>query len=65
MGWAVGMITTALIMRWGQSAEALAWGIPFLLIHSRCLSVYQHTAERWNGETECPTPALRRIGPSA
>ncbi len=31
MGWAVGMITTALILRWGQSAEALAWGIPFLI----------------------------------
>ena len=31
MGWAVGMVTTALIMRLGQSAEALAWGIPFLI----------------------------------
>jgi ABC-2 type transport system permease protein len=31
MGWAVGMVTTALILRWGQSAEALAWGIPFLI----------------------------------
>ena len=31
MGWAVGMVTTALITRWGQSAEALAWGIPFLI----------------------------------
>jgi ABC-2 type transport system permease protein len=31
MGWAVGMVTTALIMRWGQAAEALAWGIPFLI----------------------------------
>jgi ABC-2 type transport system permease protein len=31
MGWAVGMVTTALIMRWGQSAEALAWGIPFMI----------------------------------
>ncbi len=31
MGWAVGMITTGLILRWGQSAEALAWGIPFLI----------------------------------
>lgn len=30
-GWAVGMLTTALIMRWGQAAEALAWGVPFLL----------------------------------
>jgi ABC-2 type transport system permease protein len=31
MGWAVGLVTTALIMRWGQAAEALAWGIPFLI----------------------------------
>jgi ABC-2 type transport system permease protein len=31
MGWAVGMVTTAMIMRWGQASEALAWGIPFLL----------------------------------
>lgn len=29
-GWAVGMVTTALILRWGQAAEALAWGVPFL-----------------------------------
>ena len=31
MGWAMGMVTTALILRWGQAAEALAWGIPFLM----------------------------------
>jgi ABC-2 type transport system permease protein len=30
-GWAIGMVTTALIMRWGQAAEALAWGVPFLI----------------------------------
>ena len=30
-GWAVGLVTTALIIRWGQAAEALAWGVPFLL----------------------------------
>ena len=30
-GWAVGMITTALILRFGQAVEALVWGIPFLL----------------------------------
>lgn len=30
-GWAVGMVTTSLIIRWGQAAEALAWGVPFLL----------------------------------
>lgn len=31
MGWALGMITTGLIMRWGQAVEALAWGVPFLV----------------------------------
>lgn len=30
-GWAVGLITTAFIIRFGQAVEALAWGIPFLL----------------------------------
>jgi ABC-2 type transport system permease protein len=28
-GWALGMISTALIVRWGQAAENLAWAIPF------------------------------------
>lgn len=27
MGWAVGIVTTALILRFGQEAEVLAWGI--------------------------------------
>lgn len=31
MGWAIGMITTALIMRFGQAVEALAWAVPFLI----------------------------------
>lgn len=30
-GWAVGMMTTALILRYGQAAEALIWGVPFLI----------------------------------
>lgn len=30
-GWALGMISTALIIRWGQAAESLAWAIPFLI----------------------------------
>lgn len=30
MGWAVGIITTAVIMRFGQEAEVLAWGVAFL-----------------------------------
>ncbi|MCC6976763.1 MAG: ABC transporter permease, partial [Candidatus Melainabacteria bacterium] len=31
MGWTIGLITTALIIRWGHQAEALAWAIPFLI----------------------------------
>lgn len=30
MGWAIGIITTALILRFGQETEVLAWGIAFL-----------------------------------
>ncbi|MCC6355912.1 MAG: ABC transporter permease [Verrucomicrobiae bacterium] len=31
MGWAVGMVTVAIILRFGIGAEALAWAIPFFL----------------------------------
>jgi len=30
-GWALGIVTTALILRYGQSAEVLAWGLAFLV----------------------------------
>ncbi|MBI5643361.1 MAG: ABC transporter permease [Deltaproteobacteria bacterium] len=30
MGWAIGIVTTALIMRFGQEAEVLAWGVALL-----------------------------------
>lgn len=30
-GWSLGMISTALILRYGQAAEALAWAVPFLI----------------------------------
>lgn len=30
-GWAVGMVTMAVILRFGHAAEALIWGTPFLL----------------------------------
>jgi ABC-2 type transport system permease protein len=32
MGWAVGIITTALILRFGQEAEVLAWALGFLFM---------------------------------
>ncbi|MBN2198623.1 MAG: ABC transporter permease [Candidatus Aminicenantes bacterium] len=30
LGWAIGLITTAIILRFGQQAEVLAWGIALL-----------------------------------
>ncbi len=30
-GWAIGIFATALIMRFGQAAESLAWAVPFLI----------------------------------
>jgi len=32
MGWAIGIITTALILRFGQEAEVLAWALGFLFL---------------------------------
>lgn len=31
MGWSLGMLTTALVLRFGYQAEALAWAVPFLV----------------------------------
>ncbi len=31
MGWVIGLVTTALILRFGQAAEVLAWAVPFLV----------------------------------
>jgi ABC-2 type transport system permease protein len=31
MGWAMGLITTGILLKWGHAAEALIWGIPFLV----------------------------------
>ena len=30
-GWTLGILSSALIMRWGQAAESLAWAVPFLI----------------------------------
>ena len=31
MGWAMGLFTTGILLRWGYSAEGLIWAIPFLV----------------------------------
>jgi ABC-2 type transport system permease protein len=38
-GWSLGVVATALIMRWGQAAESLAWAVPFL-IQPLCAAFY-------------------------
>ncbi len=30
-GWALGIVSISLILRWGHGAEALAWAIPFMM----------------------------------
>lgn len=30
-GWSLGIIATAIILRWGHGAESLAWAIPFMI----------------------------------
>ena len=30
-GWSMGIFSTALIMRYGQAAESLAWAVPFMV----------------------------------
>lgn len=30
-GWVLGLATSGLVIRWGHSAEALIWGVPFLI----------------------------------
>ena len=32
MGWAIGIITTALILRFGQETEVLAWALGFMFM---------------------------------
>jgi ABC-2 type transport system permease protein len=36
-GWCLGMVSTALILRWGQAAEALAWAVPFMIQPLACV----------------------------
>lgn len=31
LGWTIGIVTTAIILRWGERAEVLAWGLALLI----------------------------------
>ena len=36
-GWAIGLLTAGLLLRYGYSAEALIWGVPFLIQPFSCV----------------------------
>src|SRR5438445_6054568 len=36
-GWCIGVLTTGLIMRYGQEGEVLAWGMDFLFQRMSCV----------------------------
>ena len=46
-GWAVGLFTAGLLLRFGYAAEALIWGIPFLLQPFSCVFYPVNTLPAW------------------
>lgn len=36
-GWTLGILSTALVLRWGHGAESLAWAIPFMIQPFACV----------------------------
>lgn len=47
-GWALGMISTALILRWGQAAESLAWAVPFFIQPVVCVFYRVEDMPAWS-----------------
>lgn len=46
-GWTLGMISCALILRFGQAAESLAWAVPFLIQPAACVFYSLETLPAW------------------
>ena len=46
-GWAIGILTAGLLLRFGYDAEALIWGIPFLLQPFSCVFYPVGTLPPW------------------
>jgi len=47
-GWSLGMISTALILRWGQAAESLAWAVPFFIQPVVCVFYRVEDMPAWS-----------------
>ena len=46
-GWGIGLFTTGLLLRFGYAAEALIWGIPFLVQPFSCVFYPVSVLPRW------------------
>jgi ABC-2 type transport system permease protein len=46
-GWALGMFTMSLILRYGHAAEALIWGVPFLIQPISAVFYPTHILPTW------------------
>lgn len=47
MGWCIGVLTTGLIMRYGQEVEVLAWGLVFLFQPISCVFYPMSVLPEW------------------
>jgi len=46
-GWCIGVLTTGLIMRYGQEVEVLAWGLVFLFQPISCVFYPMNVLPTW------------------
>ena len=56
-GWTIGVLTTSLIMRFGQEAEVLAWGMVFLFQPISCVFYPIEVLPKWLQAVAWANPA--------
>lgn len=57
MGWALGMISTGAVLRWGMGAESLAWMIVFMVLPLACVYYPVTTLPGWLQPVALALPA--------
>lgn len=56
-GWTLGILSTALILRYGHAAESLAWAIPFMIQPFACVFYSVEILPVWMRPLALATPA--------
>jgi ABC-2 type transport system permease protein len=56
-GWSLGILATALILRWGHGAESLAWAVPFMIQPIAAVFYPVATLPQWLQPFALATPA--------